>query len=291
MFDQIKAEVCSAWGGDKDAANAAWASSMDKAKLEAKTPGDVMRVVTGVVHNHHDTPKERLWVEFFITCPIFVERQFDKYRMTVQYQGFTVEWYEAPMGRDNITQNELSGRYRTIPDRPFTLPADVARIHSKAAKALSDSNTLVESGEGNKCYVGHLGTEHAQKIAEAFKARLEAQHEWYQFQLTWLKQAEQAGHITNKEYKRVREVFRGILGTAFLTDMRVVMNMNAFEHIVNQRLAKDAQDESRVLAYWMVKNAQAAKVGGETMIAEMIVANGWQPLLDEVEEMIRCDTF
>lgn len=282
MFDQIKAEVCSSWGGDRDAANAAWASSMDPVKLAEKTPADVMRVVTGVVHNHHDTPKERLWVEFFITCPIFVERQFDKYRMTVQYQGFTIEWLEAPFGRDGITQNELSGRYRTIPDRPFTLPADVARIGAKVVVGMHDPSDYKLS---------KTEKEYAQSIAEAYNEMLEEQHKLYQQALDQLKDAQKAGVITNAEYKRAREVYRGFLGTAYLTDMRMIMNMNAFEHIINQRLAKDTQMESRVTAYHMVKSAQAAKVGGETLIAEMIKANGWQPLLDEVEEAIRCDVF
>src|SRR5881398_43196 len=78
-LQQIDVQFCSHWGGDREAAYAVWASSMDKGKAEAKTNVDVARVVIGLVHLHHDTPKERLWMEFFITCPIFVERQFDKY--------------------------------------------------------------------------------------------------------------------------------------------------------------------------------------------------------------------
>lgn len=262
MFDQIKVELCSVWGGDRDAALGAWASTYDKTKAEGKTDDDVRRLVTDLVHLHHDTPKERVWLDFFITCPIFVERQFDKYRMTLQYQDFVVEYLEAPMGRDHITQNELSGRYRTIPDRPYSLPADVDTILRRA-----DRDCL-------------LSFEYGQL--------LEKQHRWYQEALRTLRQAEIEKKITNTEYKRSREVLRGVLGTSFLTDMRVVMNMNAFEHIINQRLARAAQMESRVVACRMIKTLESGNAI-PVMLDEMVKANGWQPLVDETVEAINED--
>jgi thymidylate synthase ThyX len=282
-FNQIKVELCSSWGADKNIAHAAWASSTDKEKLEAKSEMDVARVVTGVVNNHHDTPKERLWLEFFITCPIFIERQFDKYRLTLQYQQFDVDykpsfldkvkdflikfnrqlpmvsWAVGAIGRWIITQNELSGRYRTIPDRPYETPIDVAKIMDRADPELSSIYHALEWDEV-----------------------LRQQHEIYQAKLNILKNAEKLGHITNAEYKRAREVLRGILGTAYLTDMRMVMNMNAFEHIINQRLAKDAQLESRYVAYLMIKQLQASSIAN-VLLAEMIKANGWAPLMADME--------
>lgn len=261
-FDQIKVELCSSWGVDRDIANAAWASSTDLTKLSAKQDSDIMRVVTGLVNLHHDTPKERCWMEFFITCPIFVERQFDKYRMTLQEQQFTIEWYEAPMGRDHITQNELSGRYRTIPDRPYTLPNDISALFKRVDDSGNEDTIFTSKGY--------------------WDSALRLQHEYYEQQLIILKKAESNKVITNKEYKRAREVLRGMLGTAFLTDMRIVMNMNAFEHIVNQRLAADAQLESRVVAYLMVKKVVDSGIC-PVLINEMIVANKWASLMDEVE--------
>lgn len=238
---------------------AAWASTYDKMRAEGKSKDDVMRVVTGLVHDHHDTPKERLWLEFFITCPIFVERQFDKYRMTVQYQDFVLEYLEAPMGRDHITQNELSGRYRTIPDRPYGLPEDVDQICRKAERDMA--------------------------IPADYTKLLERQHRWYQASLSTLRQAEIEKRITNAEYKRAREVLRGVLGTAFLTDMRIVMNMNAFEHIINQRLAGAAQMESRMVAALMIGAVRDHFIS-QTMLEEMIVANAWQPLLNQVGDVL-----
>lgn len=290
-LNQIKVDLCSTWGGDKNVAMAAWASSFDKECAEARTDSDVMRVISGVVHNHHDTPKERQWMEFFITCPIFVERQFDKYRLSLQFQQFDLadqpstvldrvrdflirwnrrvpvfSWMVGTIGRWIVTQNELSGRYRTIPDRPYTLPNDVAEIYSRA------------DGEYSPEF-----------IAESLNRVLTIQHSTYSLQLGLLKNAQAAGRITNAEYKRAREVLRGQLGTSYLTDMRIVCNMNAFEHIINQRLAKDAQMESRVVAFWMVKTLQPESVG-MTLLEEMIKANGWRPLMDEVQAELEKDS-
>jgi thymidylate synthase ThyX len=269
-FSQIKVELCSHWGGDRDAAEGAWASTYDKAKAALRSDEDVRRVVTGLVNLNHDTPKERVWLDFFITCPIFVERQFDKYRMTVQYQDFRLEYLEASFGRLGITQNELSGRYRTIPDRPYRLPGDVASITARA-----ETHDL-QQGEFEEATT-------ASEVQTWWNLEINRQHDLYQIQLDNLKKAEKDGVITNTEYKRAREVLRGLLGTAFLTDMRIVLNLNAFEHIVNQRLAREAQMESRVVAWQMVATAMQGGVA-PVMIGEMIKANGWQPLLDEVFE-------
>jgi thymidylate synthase ThyX len=263
-FEQIKVELVSSWGGDRNAAESAWASSIDQEKLSKRPDEDVTRVVTGLVNLHHDTPKERLWLEFFITCPIFTEKQLDKYRMTVQYQDFELTYFEAPMGRNNITQNELSGRYRTIPNRPYLIPNDVSNILDKGCLHIPR---------------GYAGTYARAKHVNEF---LEEQHKFYQNSLEDLRDAEKAGNITNQEYKRAREVLRGVLGTSYLTDMRIIMNMNAFEHIVNQRLASDAQTESRVVASKMIDEMVKNNVCS-VMLQSMIKTNHWDLLQKEVK--------
>jgi thymidylate synthase ThyX len=265
-FDQIQVKLCSSWGGDRDVANAAWASTFNQKTAEAKTPEEVMRVVTGCVQNSHDTPKERLWLEFFITCPIFIERQLDKYRLTIQEQQFEVVWYEGPMGRDHITQNELSGRYRTIPDRPYGLPRDVREILEKCGK----------------------NSKNFQCSAITWERELNEQHELYNSMLKTMREDEASGRITNNEYKRAREVLRGLLGTAYLTDMRITMNMNAFEHIISQRLHGAAQTESRVVAYKMIKEVQAAGICN-SLVGEMIITNRWRGLMEELERFYAGD--
>jgi thymidylate synthase ThyX len=261
--NELEVELLSSWqgnkGGDGAVAHAAWASSTDLSKLEEKTDQDIRRVTTNVVNLHHDTPKERVWVEFFITCPIFVERQFDKYRMTLQYQDFQITFNERPMGGNAITQNELSGRYRTIPERFYHLPKDVVGILDR-------------------------DTPRGYKTENSFYCEfMESQYHFYQDVLSYLKDRERLGKITNAEYKRAREVIRGVLGTAFLTNMRICMNLNAFEHIVNQRLAKDTQLESRWIAYMMIKEIVKTNVA-PVVISEMIKVNGWDVLMKELED-------
>jgi thymidylate synthase ThyX len=267
-LNQIKVELCSWWGGDRDAANAAWASSTDIEKLAGRSPEDVARVLASIVANGHDTPKERVWLEFHITCPIFVERQFDKYRMTQQMQDFSVEYNFAPMGRDHITQNELSGRYRTIPDRPYGLPVDVAKI--LVAAQPEDMPLSIQARIGG------------------WEKVMEEQHDYYRSELRDLKAAQEAGKITNDQYKRAREVLRGLLGTAFLTDMRVILNLNAFEHIINQRLPREAQLESRVVAYWMIKALQGAQVAPQ-VVSAMVAKHHWDNEMATVEYFLAED--
>ncbi len=91
-INSIKAQYLSHWEDDIDLASAAWASTVRTIDdIESKNEEDVSRVVKIIVDGHHDTPKESIWVKFYIECPIFVERQFDKYRMTQQYQDIHID--------------------------------------------------------------------------------------------------------------------------------------------------------------------------------------------------------
>jgi len=110
----IEARILSVWGTDTTIAQSAWVSTYD---VIDRPQADVERVVRDIVEHDHGTPQERVWLDFYLRLPIYCERQFDKYRMTRQIQGLDadvlVDIYEARMGRENITQNEMSGRYRT----------------------------------------------------------------------------------------------------------------------------------------------------------------------------------
>ena len=272
-LDQLEAELLSSWqgsaGGDGTVAHAAWASSNDLEKLASKSDEDIRRVVTGVVDLNHQTPKERLWMEFYITCPIMNERHFDKYRMTVQYQDFEVTFYERPMGGDHLTQNELSARYRTIPERPCGMPRDVARIITEAR--------------------GWRGSDRAasgQKLVDKhWMEMLESQYHYYEGELKRLKEAEKRGDITNAEYKRAREFIRGALGTAYLTNFRICMNLGAFKHIIDQRLEPVAQVEDRVIAFRMLKEVIRHRIAPVT-IGELLKVTKWTEWMDEVSAVL-----
>jgi thymidylate synthase ThyX len=269
-FDQLKVELCDIWGSDKNVAHSAWASTYDAEKLAAKTDAEIRRVVSDVVTHDHGTPKERMWMEWFITCPIFIERQFDKYRMSVQFQDLIVDFYMAPMGREMITQNELSGRYRTFPDRPYVLPLDVADI---VARSVNDSLGLDEGLSGFS-------------VRDDFEELMKQQREFYENTLQALRHArDKSKSITGAEFKRAREVIRGVLGTSYLTDMRILCNLSSFEWIITQRIAPESQLESRVVAAKMLLLA-LAQPSMQTSIQKMVEVNGWQEQLDELMPLL-----
>ncbi len=347
----IKVKLLSHWGpGDNRVAEAAWASTYDQDKWENRTEEQRDKVLDIVVGHGHGTPLESVWLEFYIECPIFVERQLDKYRMTQQCQDIQInepelsgkklieqyrrreqvfkKMYEgyndpnctcdddsetgdnklgycsvhgtvtksysalvsrpatkdelkysaaaymramdeaahqieyplskanitsefAPMGRDNITQNELSGRYRTIPNRFIEMSDDVAEIKAKISTHTRD-----------------------QEKADWY-AMMHDQYEMYEYQIDMLKQAVKEGNITQAEYKRAREFLRGILGTAFITHMKLVLNLRAFENILRERLAPDAQSEIREVAKLMLIETINNKIAPK-VIEKMIERNSWK---------------
>lgn len=258
-FDDIQVRLIDFWSqdGDKEVAHSAWASTYDMERLDQRTPADISRVVNMIVDDAHDTPKESVWLKYFMSVPIFVERQFDKYRMTTQAQDFYIEWEERAFGGHGITQNELSGRYRTIPERPYRLPSDVAEILYAAAE--------VESANQERLLSALTG----------YDTELEIQYMWYRdtleaFPPEWRSRS----HPRNPDYRRAREVFRGILGTSFFTDMRITMNLNAFEHIISQRIEAGTQMESRYVAKLMLQEALDKGVAPQT-ISRMASVNNW----------------
>jgi thymidylate synthase ThyX len=190
--------------------------------------------------------------------------------MTVQFQGVDVDFLLAPMGREQITQNELSGRYRTIPDRFLEMPSDVVAIVAKR-------------------YDGR-GSQGFQRMVERdYCDVLEAQRTYYATTLEQLREGRDRGHITAPEYKRAREVLRGVLGTAYLTDMRILCNLHALEWILTQRLATESQFEARVIALRMYDAARADDATSEIM-AQMAIKNGWDEHLMEIRDLIRKDS-
>lgn len=239
--------------GDKAVCEAAWCSTYDRDQI--KTEEQIDTLINMLISKGHTTPLESVWLKFYIECPIFVERQLDKYRLTQQFEDIHGNWgiecqYGA-IGRNNITQNELSGRYRTIPDRFIEMPPDVSDILQKIKENPSD----------------HYQTHFRQAIAD--------QYEYYESGLSFLKKGVKENKISEKEFKRGREFIRGVLGTAFYTQMIWVLNLNSFQHIMNQRLASEAQVETREIAKMMlnevVKNKVAVKV-----IQKMCEVNNWQ---------------
>lgn len=257
----MKSEVrlLSWWGADNDIAESAWVST--GGRLDSKRPlEDVKRVNEFMVEHNHSTPMESVWMKFYIKCPIFVERQLDKTRVSIQNQGMTIEYDTGEFGRWGITQNELSLRYRTMPNEAIDMPEDVKELLEKCGDE-------IETEPGVYMY----GSE----VAKAYQEMIDRQSAHYNAIVDFLKIAVEEKRISYQELKRVREFCRGVLGTAYMTDMQIILNLNAFEHICNQRLKPEAQLETREVVSMMLDEVEKNEVAPLT-IQKMIEVNGWQ---------------
>lgn len=248
-MNKINAVLVDWWNSDRDIAESAWVSTH---KNDPNRPDeDVKRIIeNNIVPLSHDTPKESVWFRFYLHIPIFVERQLDKYRMTTQKQNMTIEYEHGEFGRLGITQNELSLRYKTMPNTYIQLPEDILNILDKMHK--DNRNYFISS------YINTL--KHESDV--------------YDTAISLLKNEKDAGNITYNDLKRVREVFRGVLGTSFFTDMQLILNLNALEHIFNQRLKDEAQPETRLTCKLMLEEIIKNNIIPIT-IGAMIEKNGW----------------
>lgn len=206
------------------------------------------------------TPQELEWS--YIACGY--ERLLDNLTMFTA-GGLEITANFAPMGRDNITQNELSGRYRTIPNRFIEMPTDVAEIVCKA------KNNALQPDPVD----GHMGGQwDSRSLKSWWSNQLHEQYRKYYSDVEDLQKAVKEGLITQSEYKRAREFLRGILGTAFITHMKLVLNLRAFENILRERLAPDAQPEIQEVAKLMLLEVIRAKVAPK-VIDKMCHTNNW----------------
>jgi len=254
----IDAKLMSWWGGDKEVASAAWCSTVDDPlKIEARTDEDVKRVINQLISDNHNTPKEAVWLKFWISCPIFCERQLDKYRMTLQLQDIEITYLKGDFGRDNISQNEYSGRYKTLINEFIEMPDDVAEIWGMA-------------NEGS-----------AQAVIDIKKIWHDEMTRVYDLYQSWLRMVWNAhkeyGMVNNAQYKRFREFVRGMIPTAYFTNFQWIMNMNAFEHIMNERMSEYSgkpQVETQIVARMMYEELKRYEVC-PNMLKEMEIRNHW----------------
>lgn len=160
-------------------------------------------------------------------------------------------WYRWPIfvDRQHMTHriashNGLSGRYRTMPSDWYELPRDVCSILMKTGGSLS----------------GVVRSRYTRVLEESWNA--------YESSLTSLKASEKSGEITNKEYKRCREVLRGVLGTAFMVERTSIFNLRSFCNYMKLRKAEHAQAEIRHAAeqmYLIAKKAEVCPVAFKTL--------------------------
>lgn len=216
MNGKIIVELQEWMGSDASIANAAWTSTYDKDRREEKYDDaeKVASIVPRLIKDNHGTPIESVILRFWIRMPIFTDRQHMTHRIA--------------------SHNGLSGRYRTMPDDWFGLPADVNDIINKATV-----------GGG---------------IQSRYEESCRFANENYKYSIEALKRSEKDGWITNAEFKRCREVLRGQLPQAGMIERTTIMNLRSFANYIRQRLSDHAQPEIREVARQMLEQVEAANI-------------------------------
>lgn len=157
-------------------------------------------------------------------------------------------WIRMPIFTDRqhmthriASHNGLSGRYRTMPEDFFALPDDVNDIINKATVGGG-----LQSRYNSAC----------EKATADYKYIIES-----------MKISEQKGFITNAEFKRVREVVRGMLPTAGMVERTTIMNLRSFANYQYQRNSDHAQPEIKQVAQLMLAAVKEAGVAPAAIAA------------------------
>lgn len=146
-------------------------------------------------------------------------------------------WIRMPIFTDRqhmthrmASHNGLSGRYRTMPDDYYGIPDDVQLILDKA-----------------NMYGGY--DNHCQWCID-----------WYIEQIKILKRNEVDKVITNAEFKRAREILRGVLPQSNMVERTTIMNLRSFANYMKQRSSDHAQPEIKEVARLMLKAVEESNV-------------------------------
>jgi thymidylate synthase (FAD) len=233
---QIQVELQESLGSDRSIALSAWTSSYDKTKREEKTDEDVEKVVKMMAESGHGTPFESVVFRFWIKLPIFSDRQHMTHRIA--------------------SHNGMSGRYRTMPDEWYKLPSDVTQI--------------IYKGIG-----GHFDSpESAANTLDKYEELCRGAYEFYNSNLNYLKKAEKKRLITNEEYKRVREVLRGVLPISGMTERTTLMNLRSFANYQRLRNSSHAQPEIKRVAELMLEQVKNKNIC--PIALEALEKQGWR---------------
>lgn len=111
MNSPIQVELQEWMGDDRAIANAAWTSTYDKGRRDARTDEEITALVSRLIADGHSTPVESVILRFWFRIPIFTDRQHMTHRIA--------------------SHNGLSGRYRTMPNDWYSMPKDCVDIVNK----------------------------------------------------------------------------------------------------------------------------------------------------------------
>lgn len=162
-------------------------------------------------------------------------------------------WFKLPIAIDRqlmthriASHNGLSGRYRKMPTEFFELPQDVTSI-------LKINSKLKYQKQYNKLC----------KQTNSFYSEI----------VDDIKNLKDNKIITNDEYKRVRESFRGVLPQHNMTERVTTMNLRSFANFIKLRLSSSAQPEIRYLAQLMLNEIKTANIC--PIAIEALERNNW----------------
>lgn len=167
-------------------------------------------------------------------------------------------WIKMPIAIDRQfmthriqSANGLSGRYRTMPSEFQKVPEDVYNIF---LKVYGDHN---------------LAAKHEVEYEELCREA----NNWYKNEVTFFREQEKDGAITNNEFKRVREFLRGVLPQHNMTERVSIMNLRAFSNFQKLRNSEHAQPEIKQVAQLMLDEVKKSNVA--PIAIEWLEKNNW----------------
>lgn len=218
---EIKVELQEYMGSDRSIAESAWTSSTTIKGKEKRSEEDVARVVKTLIEQKHASPIESVVFKFWIKMPIQTDRQHMTHRIA--------------------SHNGMSGRYRTMPSEWLSIPEDIKVIQTK----LNDFY-------GEDTYDKELIEEYNDLCSRA--------NTWYNNYLKMFKAAEEKNYITNSEYKRLREFYRGVLPQNNMTERVTIINLRSFANYQKLRNSEHAQPEIKQVAKLMLEAVEKANI-------------------------------
>lgn len=241
-LSQIKVQLLDYMGNDRAIAETAWTSSMDQQNKVKRTTEDVERVIRYMAKHKHGTPFECVYFKFWLYIPLFTDRQHMTHRVA--------------------SHNGLSGRYRTVPSEYYDLPSDVQQIFE-----LAEAGVPIEVWQEKNYIV-------LPDLLGDYYAAIENARSLYKRSIDFLKVAEKQGAISNDQFKRAREVIRGVVPVATFTERVTTINLRSFANYQKQRNSTHAQPEIRRVAQLMLNQVKEAGICPIALAA--LQEEGWQ---------------
>jgi flavin-dependent thymidylate synthase len=237
-MSQIKVELQDVMGNDRSISESAWTSSLDYSKKQSRTDEDVARVVKMLAEAKHSTPFESVVMRFWIKMPIAIDRQYMTHRLQ--------------------SASGMSGRYRTMPSEYLEVPDELIDLEERIYK------TLTRNQQDISQFDTHL---------DMYYSICESANTYYSGIIKRLKEHEKSGIITNNEFKRAREFYRGMLPQHNMTERVSIMNLRAWANFIKLRLKPEAQPEIQEVARQMLEQVKLKNVA--PVAIEYLEKNGW----------------